>query len=167
MNVDLKGVENFLLQSLDGVSYISLKKTGRILSVEAYLAEQKIEAIDLKKPSIISSVKGKIREINVLSGTPCVSVGDEVNEGDVLIDGYFLKGEERFTTYALGEVEIVAIYEYVYQSFASGERYANRASVLARESLGDKNVINQIVEINEKDGKTIYTVTLSYLVTVS
>ena len=56
---------------------------------------------------------------------------------------------------------------YIYQSFASGERYKNRACALARERLGDKTVTNQTVKEQTIDGKIVYTVTLSYLVIVS
>ena len=167
LNENLKDVENSLLKELDGVSYISLNKSGRILTVEAYFAEDNLEVKDLKKSQILSTAKGKVRSLNVLSGMPKVSVGDEVNVGDVLIDGYFLKGEEKISSYALGEIEIEATYEYEYQSFCKGEKYQNRAYMLAKESLGEQNVISQSVKEEERDGKIVYRVILNYLVTVS
>ena len=167
LKVDLRELENKLLLSVDNASFISLKKSGRILTIEAYRLEQKVEGIDLKKQKIVSTVNGKIRAINLLSGTALLSVGDEVKQGDTIIDGYYQKGEEKFQTYALGEVEIEVEYVFTYQSFASGERYKNRACVLASESLGDKDVIKQEVKEDSSSGKTIYTVTLYYIVTVS
>ncbi|MBR2336887.1 MAG: sporulation protein YqfD [Clostridia bacterium] len=167
LKADLRSVENKLIQSVDGISYVSLSKKGRILTVEAYRAEDEIHAIDLKKPKITANASGTVTAINLLSGTACVNVGDSVRVGDVLIDGYFLKGEEKIDTYALGEVEIEVEYVYSYQSFARGERYLNRACVLARESLGEKDVIRQTVSEKTEKGKTVYTVTLYYLVIAS
>ena len=167
LSVDLRKTESVLLQSVDGISYASLKKSGRILTVEVYKAEQKVEEIDYKKPQIAAPVGGKIRAINLLSGTACVSVGDEVLKGDVLIDGYFLKGEEKLKTYALGEVEIEVEFVYVYQSFASGEKYKNRGLLLAEMELGEQDVISREIKEQTKNGKTVYTVTLVYVVTVS
>jgi similar to stage IV sporulation protein len=167
LKADLKSLENKLLLEVDGLSYVSLKKSGRILTVEAYRSEQKIESVDLNKPKITATISGKVRAINLLSGTALVNVGDEVKKGDTLIDGYVLKGEEKQLTHALGEVEIEVKYVFTYQSFASGERYKNRACVLARESLGEKNVLSQEVKESSEKGKIVYTVTLYYLVTVS
>ena len=167
LKADLKSLENKLLLEVDGLSYVSLKKSGRILTVEAYRSEQKIESVDLNKPKITATVSGRVRAINLLSGTALVNVGDEVKKGDTLIDGYVLKGEEKQLTHALGEVEIEVKYVFTYQSFASGERYKNRACVLARESLGEKNVLSQEVKESSEKGKIVYTVTLYYLVTVS
>ena len=167
LKADLRDLENKLLVGLDNVSYLSLRQEGRILIVEAYRSAPKIEEIDFKKANIISSVNGKVTAINLLSGTALVSVGDKVKVGDVLIGGYFVKDENKIQTYALGEIEILVDFVYTYQSFASGERYKNRACMLARESLGDKTVTNQTVKEQTIDGKIVYTVTLSYLVIVS
>ena len=166
LTTDLHQVENRLLLEVDGVSFVSLKQEGRILVVEAYRSAPKMEEMELKKTKIISSVEGKVTAINLLSGTAQVSVGDHVKVGDALINGYFLKGEEKIETYALGEVEIEVEYTFIYHSFASGERYENRACALARESLSDEIVTNQIVKEETINGKTIYTVTIYYLVTV-
>lgn len=167
LKADLDKTESCLLRSVEGISYVSLKKSGRILTVEAYRAEQKTEVIDYQKAQIISPISGKVCAVNVLSGTPCVSVGDEVKKGDVLIDGYFSDGEKTIETYALGEVEIEVEYAFVYQSFTSGERYKNRALLLARESLGEQNITKSQIKEQMKDGKIFYTVTLYYVVTVS
>lgn len=167
LKADLRYLENKLLVGLDNVSYLSLRQEGRILIVEAYCQAPKIEEIDFKKKNVVSPVDGKVVAINLLSGTALVSVGDSVKQGDVLIDGYFVKDENKIETYALGEIEIMVDFVYTYQSFASGERYKNRACMLARECLGDKNVTSQTVKEETIDGKIVYTVTLSYLVTVS
>ncbi len=167
LKADLKELENKLLQEIDGVAYVSLRKSGRVLTVEAYRSEPKIEGIDLKKEKIVSTVSGTIKAINLLSGTAIVSVGDEVKKGETLIEGYVLKDEEKQLTYALGEVEIEAKYVFTYQSFASGERYKNRACLLARENLGEKDVISCEVEESFDKDKIVYTVMLKYLVTVS
>ena len=166
LKADLRQLENKLFLELEGVSYLSLKQNGRVLVVEVYRSVDKVEEIDFKKKSIVSPIEGRVTAINLLSGTALVCVGDTVHVGDVLIDGYFLKDENKIETYALGEVELEVEFVFTYQSFASGERYKNRACTLAREHLGDKSVIRQTVTEEAVDGKIVYVVTLSYLVVV-
>lgn len=167
LKVDLKSVEKAIVKNVNSIAYVSVSKSGRVVTVEAYLAEKEPTSMNVKKPNITATCSGKVTALNVLSGTACVGVGDSVQEGDVLIDGYYLNGEEKVLTYALGEIEILVTYVYEYQSFASGAKYKNRAVLLAKESLGDKNVIKTEIKEENKNGKTVYTVELYYLITVS
>lgn len=164
---DLKSVEDKILREIDGISFVSLKKSGRILTVELYLAEEKIEPIDVRKKSIKSTVNGEILRLNVLSGAPLFSVGDRVKTGDEVIVGCYEKDGERIESYALGEVLVRAEYVYSYQSFAKGEKYKDRAMLLARQSLGEADELEIKVKEKQSGDKIIYEVTVIYLVTLS
>ena len=145
---------------------MSIEKRGRKLLVETHLASQKTEPIDTKKQAIVSTVAGEIVAINLLGGTAKVKVGDVVQKGSLLIDGYYDYGDQIVKTYALGEVLIKAQFKFDYKSFTTGEKYKNRAVLLAKQSLGKEETIGEKVEQREENGQIIYSVTLYYLVVV-
>lgn len=167
LTADLKGLAQNIYAQNERISFITLQKSGRVIIAEAYLAQEKVKPIDLKKDNLLSSVSGEVKALNVLSGTPLVAIGDKVEKGAPLIGGYHLVGEDKILTYALGEVEIESVFTYDYKSFAKGEKYKNRAIALAKEELKNDSVTQEKVEeIMGKDG-FIYRVTLYYTVVVS
>lgn len=166
LTADLKSLEKAIYSKNQDISFVSIEKKGRILTVEARKAIQKTQPIDVKKGSIVSTVSGEVVAVNVYSGTAVVKVGDKVKKGSLLIDGYYEWNEQKVKTYALGEVEIKAQFNFDYKSFASGEKYKNRAILLAKESLKSEQIVKTEVAQNKKDGQIIYSVTLYYLVVV-
>ena len=119
------------------------------------------------KKSIKSTVNGEILRLNILSGTPLFSVGDRVKTGDEVIVGWYEGDGERIESYALGEVLVRAEFIYRYQSFAKGEKYKDRAMLLARQSLGEVDELEIKVKEKQSGDKFIYEVTVIYLVTLS
>lgn len=163
---ELKTLENDVYLADERVAFVSIEKKGRILFVDVRLSTQKAQPIDVKKEKIISTVSGEVVAINVFSGTSAVKVGDKAQKGSLLIDGYYDDNGEKIKTYALGEVLIKAEYKFDYKSFATGEKYKNRAVLLAKESLNSDEVVDVKVEQKNLDGRIVYSVTLYYLVVV-
>jgi hypothetical protein len=145
---------------------VSIEKRGRKLIVETRLTSQKTEPIDVKRQAILSTVSGEVVAINLLGGTAKVKVGDKVQKGSLLIDGYYEFGDEIIKTYALGEVLIKAEFKFDYKSFTTGEKYKNRAVLLAKQSLGVEEIVGEKVEQKAENGQNVYSVTLYYLVVV-
>jgi len=166
-NFDEKELAKKIASSSDRFSFVSVKKSGRILYVEAYLKTESYLPIDTKKESIKSTVTGTVKSINLLSGTPKVKVGDRVEVGDVLIDGSYEKDEKIYQLYALGEVEIVAEFKCDYKTFSKGEKYKSRAVAVAIENLGKDEIIGSEVKEKTVGIEFYYEVTLYYGVTVS
>ena len=166
LKINLKSLENAVYTADSRISFVSIEKRGRKLLVETHLASQKTEPIDTKKQAIVSTVAGEIVAINLLGGTAKVKVGDVVQKGSLLIDGYYDYGDQIVKTYALGEVLIKAQFKFDYKSFTTGEKYKNRAVLLAKQSLGKEETIGEKVEQREENGQIIYSVTLYYLVVV-
>lgn len=163
---DEKLLSKKIIASNEKISFVSVKKTGRILYIEVYKAEESAKPIDVKKEKIISTVSGAVKSINLLSGTAKVSVGDVISVGDILIDGTYEKDGKVLTTYALGEVEIITKTIYDYKSFAKGEKYKNRAVAVAMLSLGDVEIEKSEVKEKTVGNEFFYEVTLYYGVTV-
>ncbi len=78
--------------SLPRVSFCEIKCTGGILTVEVRVNG---EGSPLTEGALLAPVAGKVEELTVLRGTACVAVGEEVTQGQTLVDNYVLLGEER------------------------------------------------------------------------
>ena len=167
LNANLKALSGKILSSSEEISFVSCKKRGRELVIEAYRKTFEAKPIETKKKEILSTVQGTVKGINCLSGTVLVEVGQKVKKGEALIGGFYLVDEEKRESYALGEVEIIAEFNYTYEAFSSGEKYKNRAIALAKEELGQENILEVQVKENKVKEKTVYAFKVFYTVIVS
>ncbi len=157
-------IKNTVLSSVKGFSFLSVKKAGRVLIIEGYLEKEKPTPLNEKKDEIVSTHNGKVLSINLLSGKATVSVGDSVKVGTVLIVGeYEGKDGEIKKTYALGEVEIEVEERYSYNAPEKSEKYLSRAVALAKEKVATENILS----INSEYDKGVYTVIITYSITVN
>lgn len=104
--IDLDAAENLICNGLPGVKYAVVSLKGSTLTVKTYAKETPAPQIDLNEPgSVYAAADGVITRMVVVSGTPRVSVGDEVKKGQLLIEGVrtFADGSVE-PTRAVGEV---------------------------------------------------------------
>ena len=151
-----------IMSSSDKFSYVSAVKKGRRLVLEAYMAKGEVNPLDVKRDKIISDVSGKVIKIIAFSGTARVSVGDEVKEGTVLIDASYEFGDKTGETYALGEVEILCVYEFIYTAVGDDEAVQRRAETIAKTNLEDKEIFSVKSEITFGGGEKICKVEIEY-----
>lgn len=81
-------IENSLYTNFDEISFVSCIVKGQTLVVnikEKLLPEEIYGDFE----PIISNFDGKITEIELISGTSVVNVGDYVNKGDVLVEPFY------------------------------------------------------------------------------
>lgn len=91
-NLTLSDIENSLYQNFSEISFVSVIVKGQTLIVN--LKEKLLpEEIYGEFSPIYSNFDGKIKEINLISGTSQVSVGEYVNKGDVLVEPFYLDSE--------------------------------------------------------------------------
>lgn len=69
--------------SLPRVSFCSLSQKGGVLTVEVQVSDE--SALRERAP-LTAPVAGTVEEITAVRGTACVAVGDEVSEGQILVD---------------------------------------------------------------------------------
>ncbi|MBO4323329.1 MAG: sporulation protein YqfD [Clostridia bacterium] len=163
---DLKEAEREILVSSDEISFVTVKKSGHRLIVEAYRAKEEPPLKNLKKSVIVATLKGVVGKITVLGGRALVKEGDEVDVGDVLIDGRYSHADREGETYALGEVEIISEKIYEYEGIGEESAVRSRATLLASmEAEGE--IISSECEIKEDGGKKICVVRTKYSVWVS
>ena len=88
-------------------SWIGIEVVGTNLKIRANLADEKPEIIDINENcNVIATKKAKVTKIYVQNGSANVKIGDEVKEGDILINGY-IDGlyTGRRNVHALGEIK--------------------------------------------------------------
>ena len=89
--------------ALPRVSYCSIGAKGGVLTVEVRVSEESETALSgpLRSPAT-----GTVEEIFVLRGTAAVKVGDEVEEGQVLVENFSLFGEEKREVLVIARVTV-------------------------------------------------------------
>lgn len=161
-----KLAEKIFLSS-DGFSFVSVKKSGRRLYVEAYGKTVAAQPLDTKKDRLISEVDGKVTKVTVMSGLALVSAGDKVKRGETLVAGEYEKDGKAYRTYVIAEIEIAAEYVFDYECPAINDLYEARAVETAVSSVGEKDIISTSAESFSDGEKNFYRVTVTCSVTVS
>ncbi len=110
--------------SLPRVEFCAFKRQGGVLSVEVRVSEdvQPIAGMPLVAP-----VSGTVVRLTVIRGTPLVQPGDEVVQGQTLVDAYLLAGEERIPSLVIASVAL--------QREVSAEYALSRENALAQALL--------------------------------
>ena len=98
---------NELRLKRNDISWIGINLKGTNVIVKAVKADEKPDLLDDSDYcNIVASKSGIITKIIAQNGTAVVNVGDEVNEGDILIAGYMEgKYTDKRYVHSLGEVQ--------------------------------------------------------------
>ena len=85
-NIDTENIEKAIKNELSQVTWVNVRIEGNILKVS--IDESKADELHstTNDGNIISGYSGVIEYIITRSGTPKVTVGDEVSEGDILVE---------------------------------------------------------------------------------
>lgn len=105
---DKEKVINEIRLERGDISWIGIETKGTNLIVTLNEAEEAPEIVDLSVPcNIVADRSGVISSIIVQNGTARVSVGDEVQKGDLLVEGV-MEGEYTGIRYVHAMAEITA-----------------------------------------------------------
>ena len=106
--LDIEKITNAIRFERDDLSWIGIKIKGTNVIVEIVEATEKPEVIDKNKiTNIISNKKAIISKIVVQNGTVRVNVGDEVNPGDLLVEGV-MEGKYTGNRFVHAEASVFA-----------------------------------------------------------
>lgn len=155
-SIDLAGLEDEILAGNPRLSFASCKKVGNRLKIELALSGEGVEVLDTKTQALEASVSGVVESVKVYRGTSVVSVGDFVNAGDTLVVGTVEIKEQSVYTGVLATVSLRTDYVYTYRSEKDEEQLL--ATIFARESLGDREILSETVEKTQTDGGYEYKV---------
>ena len=162
LSFDTVKLENEILLSDDEITFVTVKKQGYRLVINAVKGDSEVKGINVSCKNLYSPFSGTVLKISVLRGTAQIKAGDAVKEGDLLVGGYYTYKEEQKETYVLAEISLKCEYVYVYESAGNSEKYISRAKVVAAENLGDKEIISSKADLTESDGKYLITVHIFY-----
>ncbi len=105
--INSKEIINKIRLKRNDVAWMGIEKKSTNIIVKLVKADQKPEIVDTNEYcNIVSDKTGVITKINAQNGTANVKVGDTINKGDILINGWM---EGKYTgiryVHAKGEIE--------------------------------------------------------------
>lgn len=105
--INSKEIINKIRLKRNDVAWMGIEKKGTNIIVKLVKADQKPEIVNTNEYcNIVSDKTGVITKINAQNGTANVKVGDTINKGDILINGWM---EGKYTgiryVHAKGEIE--------------------------------------------------------------
>ena len=118
---------NELRLKRNDISWIGIDLKGTNVIVKAVKADEKPDLLDNSDYcNIVASKSGVITKIIAQNGTAVVNVGDEVNEGDVLIAGYMEgKYTDKRYVHSLGVVQAKIKYQKSEKFYLNQENLRN------------------------------------------
>ncbi|MBO7186810.1 MAG: sporulation protein YqfD [Clostridia bacterium] len=160
-SLDLQRLEDIALMENDYLSIISLKKRGQRIIVTAYLAKDNSKEDTEKLSSLLSKVDGVVKSVKAYRGTPLVSVGQTVTNGQVLIDGFVTVNDNTVSVLVYGEVVVETTKTYLYftEKETDGEYFI--ALTMANTQIVGEYSFSKIKEISGFS----YIVTVKYDIT--
>lgn len=157
---DLSKIEDGILASNDGLSFVSCVKRGNRLVVNLVLSKDKVVTQNGNIYSLVSDCDGVIDSIKVYRGTAVKSEGERVTKGEVIVDGFATVKEQTVKINVLAVVTVIAEKQVVYQSDKDGQE--NVALAFAKAELGEVEPIGLDCEKAEDGNRYIYKVTARY-----
>ena len=159
-DIDLKSLGNEILADNPHLSFADCRKAGNRLEIDTALSDEPVRTLDGNVKELRTDTAGVVESIKVYRGTAAVSEGQEVNEGDLLVDGYATVKEERVEINVIASVTLIAPFYFEYRS--ADPNAALIALMYAEEALGEKEILNSAVEKISDGGEYVFKVVLSY-----
>ncbi len=90
--VDCQKIENLINNEFDDLSFVSVAIVGQtmVVNVKSSIVPPEMQG---EFAPIISPSDGIVREINLIQGTLKVDVGDIIQKGQILVEGYVINSE--------------------------------------------------------------------------
>ena len=141
------------------LSFVQCYKRGNKLVVELALASTDNSMIDNTVQELKTDVSGVVSSIRVHRGTPLVSVGDIVNQGDLLVGGFSQTKDGEIPVNVLATVVVLAEYQHEYLCEFDGKEQV--AELLARGEFNGL-VESAVVQTIKTEQGFLYKTTLYY-----
>ena len=90
------------VMQIDGVVWVNIEIKG--ICANVFVEQEKVETETTFDGQIIALRDGVVKNIIVYSGTPLVKNGDTVFSGQVLVENYEMRGEEKVSVEAKAKV---------------------------------------------------------------
>lgn len=158
--IDFERLEDNILANNPNLTFVSAKKNGNLLEIYSVAKTQKPTTLGGNCAYLKTPVSGVVESLKVYRGNAVKMVGQQVNAGDILVDGNVLVKNEQLLVNVLAYATVIANETFIYESLKDNQESV--AIALAEGRLEDKNVINSVVS-KQKVGKTyVYTVVTQF-----
>lgn len=156
---DLSELADDIIQNNPQILFAQCEKRGNRLNIQLICKEQDKHILG-NSEKLISNVKGIIEDIKVYRGTAVVSVGDRVEEGSILVDGYVIIKEQEVKVNVIASASIKVEFNYTYVSEKDNEE--EMASLQAQFHCDREDCEVQKIDKTFQNGKYIYKVNITY-----
>ncbi len=157
-SVNLTELEQKILSSNSGLSFVSCKQYGNRLVINTYLSTSKEDPLNSNGKEIISNFNGVIESISVLRGTALKTVGETVSKGEVIVGAYITdKDGETYPSYVIARVAVITSETKTF-TVNSVTEDAIKLAVKMAEFDVDGEVVSNKVTINENTINVTLTV---------
>ena len=155
----LNELEDQILASNKNLSFASCEKVGNRLKIYLVEAEEDKGVLTGKVKTMYSTCAGEVESIKVYRGTAVVSVGDYVEKGAPLVEGYATVKEQTIEVNVLATITLKVKKEFTYIFNSEGEE--NNALLLAINEMPSENIIETLVTCEKNGDSYLYKVTLT------
>lgn len=160
---DLSGAEKAILADNELIAFVSVKKRGNTLVVDAeYKSEENIR--NDKPQTIFSSHSGTLTSLTVYRGRALKSVGDFVHSGEAVVEGVIDDGDNIYQSYAVATFTIECKYEYSAVIADTNEKTVEK-ELVALKTIFDREDAAVDVSFSEECGEIILNLKLTFSVT--
>ncbi len=163
-DINLKTLEDSVLAANDRLSFVGIERRGNRLEVELVLSSEKVQTLDGNVYALYSNVSGVVESVKVYRGTAVVKVGDKVNKGDLLVDGYVTLKENTVKINVLCAVSLIVEDTLEYYSNKDGEE--EKAELFAQMQVEDSQILSSNTIKIPKDNGYLYIVNVKYRCTL-
>lgn len=160
--IDFKSLKNKLLTENDGLTFVEIYKDGNRLVVDSALKTG--ENLPERKPcsALYSDESGRVVEIKVYKGTALIKVGDIVNKGQLLVDGWTVIREEKISSTVHAKVMIEVTKRLRYENVCEIDDETAFLFATENENLNYGQITNKKIEKIHTENKYVYSISYSY-----
>ncbi len=158
-SLDLGILQDKILARSESFSFVSCQKKGSRLVVELVLSDKSGNTLTGNVEKMTAQTSGIIENIKVYRGKAMVKVGDLVDTGDLLVNGYATVKEQEVWVGVIAYVSILS--EYAYEYVSDEDNLEDVVLELIKNERIEDNVVNEKINKEKSNDKFVYKCTLT------
>ncbi len=159
-DINTQELEDQILAYNPNLSFVGITKKGNTLCFNLAIANQNTDALKGDIYSLKSDVSGVIEKIKVYRGTAMVAEGDNVNIGDLLVDGKMIIKDQVVDINVIATVWIIVSEEFTFKHEQKGQE--QKAELMAKAMMVDKDIVSCSTSCVKNKDTYVYTTTINY-----
>ena len=161
--IDLNSLSDGILASNENLSFCECQKVGNRLIIETASKVKPTPVLSAQAPYLKTDFSGEIVELKVYRGTPLKKVGDKVEVGEIIVDGFVNIKEQTVKTNVIASAKIKVESEFYYYTDLDNQESVAESLALAQF---DRETVEISTEKHLENEKYLYISTLYYIETI-